>query len=151
MCVKGEGNGPLRRSAMNGNACTELLKNCLQNRAACEINGLKNRWSRSVLQVRSQQVLAELYSPRCAAVVLLQQWLARHATLRSWLRDLSGFLGTKRHGFSPTTFTPTRTVVLRSLGGPLCRGRRVNTMHMLGPSLASLHLFRSACRDVKAG
>ena len=42
-CVKGGRNRPALIRDVNGNACTELLKNCLQNTSTREINGLKSR------------------------------------------------------------------------------------------------------------
>jgi hypothetical protein len=42
-CVKGGRNRPALIRDVNGSACTELLKNCLQNTATREINGLTIR------------------------------------------------------------------------------------------------------------
>jgi hypothetical protein len=51
-CVKGGRNRPALIRDLNGNACTELLKNCLQNTDPSEINGLKIRWIERSVRVR---------------------------------------------------------------------------------------------------
>jgi hypothetical protein len=51
-CVKGGRNRPALIRDLNGNACTELLKNCLQNTDPSEINGLKIRLIERSVRVR---------------------------------------------------------------------------------------------------